>query len=174
MILDKDPTEILGALALLQSEEVPTLRYLLTKCPKLAESDWVNRWGPIEAWTPILSKFSTSQLAYFAKALTVIERDLNWIGGSVAATIWIFRAYRAREDGDAEALADWILSNTSNPWSSFGARSGARILRDHHRERELRQARHLAHLEQEALQRQRKVDKAREAKERAFFAPSQR
>jgi hypothetical protein len=50
MILDKDPTEILGALALLQSEEVPTLRYVLTKCPKLAESDWVNRWGPIEAW----------------------------------------------------------------------------------------------------------------------------
>lgn len=161
--MDKNPAAILEAIALHQSGEEPTSVYLLARLPELTGSDWINRWGPIDAWPPILAKFSTSQLAYLAKALTVLERDLNWIGGSVASTIWIFRAYQAREDGDAQALADWILSNGSNSWT----RSSVRNLLDPHRERELRQARRLAYLEHEALQRKRKEDKAREAQERA-------
>ncbi len=104
-----DPSPILEALALIQSEEAPTLGFLRDKHPELIRSDWINRWGPYHAWPQILSKFTTPQLAYLAKAITVLERDLKWCGGSVAATIWIFKAYEARPDGDPERLASWIV-----------------------------------------------------------------
>jgi hypothetical protein len=166
-MLNRDPTAILEALARLSSQDEPTLCLMLAKYPELSQMDWINRWGPHHAWPPILSRFSTSQLAYLAKAITVLERDLEWLGGSVAATIWIFRAYQARDDGDAEALAAWILSNRRNPWSPFGTQSYARTLSEYRHERERHRQRQLAHLEREAAQRLRKHEDKHLAQERA-------
>ncbi len=109
--MDRDPTPILEALIRLSNQKEPTLAFLLSKHPELNNMDWINRWGPHDAWPPILSKFSTPELAYLAKALTVIERDLKWAGGSVAAVIWIFRTYRERSDADIDTLASWIVDN---------------------------------------------------------------
>jgi hypothetical protein len=159
--LDKDPTPILGALALLQNDEAPTIGYLLGRLPELARCDWINRWGPIDAWSPVLSIFSTPQLEYLAKALTILERDLKWLGGSVAATIWVFRTYRERDDGDVDALASWIVDNGCNPWSPWGSQCDARTLSEFRRHQETKKAARLARIEFEEQQRQRKKENKR-------------
>jgi hypothetical protein len=166
----QDPSAILNQLALLESDQPPTLGFLLSAIPELRCADWLNRWGPIRAWDGMLSEFTTPQLAYLAKAITVLERDLNWLGGSVAATMWIYRAYEARPDGDADALADWILSNKGrNPYVPFGRSSSARTLLEYRCECEQRRRRKLEHVEREALQRQRKQERVSEAQQRALL-----
>jgi len=167
--LDKDPTPILEKLAALEGQADPKLAFLLSRHPELTRLDWLNRWGPGNAWPSVLAKFSTAQLAYIAKAITVLERDLNWLGGSVAATIWIFRAYQARDDGNADELASWILANRNNQWSPFGTLSSARTLNEYRSERERRKQRRLSHLEREAVLRQRKEDDAQRRQQQAIL-----
>ncbi len=163
--MDRNPAPILEALVLLDHREEPTLDLLLGKHPELVRLDWINRWGPHQAWPPILAPFTTPQLAYLAKALTVLERDLNWIGGSVAATIWIFRAYRERKDGDVDALASWIVDNGTNPWSPWGSRCFARTLGEFDGQQSAAQQ---ARLEFEKKQQQRKEENRRIAQAAAI------
>jgi hypothetical protein len=168
--MDQNPSAKLQQLARLESDQQPTSGFLLSTIPSLKYADWLNRWGPSRAWDQILSQFTTPQLAYLAKAVTVLERDLNWIGGSVGTTISIYRACEARPDGDADALADWILSNKGrNPYLPFGRSSSARTLGEYHKECEQRRRRKLEHAEREAFQRQRREDKAREAQQRVLL-----
>ena len=73
--------------------------------------DWINRFDPADAWTEVAAQFRTDELERLVKVLITIERELDWLGGSVASPIWLFRAYRERPEADADGLAAWALLN---------------------------------------------------------------
>jgi hypothetical protein len=69
-------------------------------------------------------------LAWLVKVLVTAVRELRWSGGSVAAPIWLFRAYQQRSDAAADPLADWIFRNKGNDYLPFGSMSAAHSLAD--------------------------------------------
>jgi hypothetical protein len=118
-------------------EDDPSTDLLLLESPDLAKVDWINRCSR-EYWDQIALSLTTSQLEWLIKAMVVIERDLKWIGGSVAATVWLFAIYRRRGDGDWLRLADWILRERGrNDYLPFGSSTSARSLERWYAEREL-------------------------------------
>ena len=49
-----------------------------------------------------------------AQALTVLEREFEWTGGSGAAAIWIVKDLLDRQPKEGKFLADWIADRTRN------------------------------------------------------------
>ena len=82
---------LLNQLAALQPNENLDIARILADCPELARSDWINRYGPASEWSEITNLYTTPVLAWLVKVLVTAERELRWIGGSVAAPIWLFR-----------------------------------------------------------------------------------
>jgi hypothetical protein len=93
---------LLNRLAALQPAENPVISRILANCPELADNDWINRYGPASGWSEIADLYATPVLAWLIKVLVTTERELRWIGGSVAAPIWLFRAYQQRSDAAAD------------------------------------------------------------------------
>src|ERR1700752_2520638 len=106
---DHIAAEMLHALAVVHCDEEPTLDLLLAGNPSLVSSAWLDNSGPAPAWGRILAGFTTAELAWLAKSLVVLERDLGWPGGAEAASLCVFHAYEARQDADANNLADWLF-----------------------------------------------------------------
>src|ERR1700730_4901662 len=114
---------LLNKLAALQPKENPAIARILAYCPELAYNDWINRYGPASEWSEIADLHTTPVLAWLVKVLVTAEHDLRWIGGSVAAPIWLFRAYQQRSDATADSLAEWIFRNKGNDYLPFGSMS---------------------------------------------------
>ena len=119
---------LLNKLAALQPKENPAIAGILAHCPELACNDWINRYGPASEWSEVADLYATPVLAWLVKVLVTAERELRWIGGSVAAPIWLFRAYQQRSDATVDALAEWIFRNKGNDYLPFGSASAARSL----------------------------------------------
>jgi hypothetical protein len=94
--------------------------YRFADIDSLKSYDAINRLAP-SVWRDISEALQNDDLLYLLKALTIVERDLRWTGGSVAAAIWVFRELESRvpEENSTE-LADWILASTLNPYLPFG------------------------------------------------------
>jgi hypothetical protein len=119
---------LLNKLAALQPSENPAIARILAECPELARDDWINRYGPASEWSEVTDLYTTPVLAWLVKVLVTAERELRWIGGSVAVPIWLFRAYQQRSDAMADPLAEWIFRNKGNDYLPFGSLSAARSL----------------------------------------------
>ena len=104
-------TRTLNLLASIRHEDDPTIDELLAAVPGLQKMDWINRFGPARAWESVASDIETDALEWLTKALVIAEREFDWIGGSVAAPIWLYQAYSTRVGADADALANWVLRN---------------------------------------------------------------
>jgi hypothetical protein len=102
------------------------------------------------------------------KIFVVAEWEYDWLGGSVAAAIWLFREYSGRADADADALADWVLRNRGrNDYVPFGRMTSARSLSEWRIEQEHRgQWRELQRF-REQEQKEAKARRAREARQRS-------
>lgn len=87
------------------------------------------RQGP-EYWFALADSLTESELEGLVRAMTVAERDYpSFGGGSVTGTIWVFRRLQQRTHSNLDALADWMLAHTNNPWVPFGSSNhGARSL----------------------------------------------
>jgi hypothetical protein len=137
---------LLNKLAALQPKENPAIARILAYCPELACNDWINRYGPASEWSEIADLYTTPVLAWLVKVLVTAERELRWIGGSVAAPIWLFRAYQQRSDATADPLAEWIFRNKGNDYLPFGSMSAARSLAEWRFEQIQRASRRGAHI----------------------------
>jgi hypothetical protein len=104
-------TRTLNLLASIRHEDDPTIGELLAAVPDLQKMNWINRFGPARAWEIVASDIETDALDWLTKALVIAEREFDWIGGSVAAPIWLYQAYSTRVGADADALANWVLRN---------------------------------------------------------------
>jgi hypothetical protein len=165
---DHVAAEMLHALAVVHCDEEPTLDLLLAGDPNLVSSAWLDHTGPSPSWGRILAGFTTAQLAWLAKSLVILERDLGWPGGADAASLCVFHAYEARQDADANNLADWIFRHRGgDSWVPFGVRAYVRSLEAYLRECSWQHWQYQARLEREKLERLRSAKKRHKTQERA-------
>ena len=82
--------------------------------------DYINCQA-YETWKDSRKEFEDDiQLVWLFKGLVILERELKWIGGSVAGAIWVYRMIQeANLDKDFQ-IADFGLRNCENPWVPFG------------------------------------------------------
>jgi len=112
--------------------------------PRLGPLDWVDRldW---KSWDAVTAKLPQHDLACLARGLVRAEKIERWGGGSVAGAIWVFRMFQRRVPQESNALAEWMLANSDNPWVPFGSnRGGARSLTELERYHDVKAARSLA------------------------------
>ena len=81
--------------------------------------DFINRQHG-SAWRELVSNTSDNDLISIFKALVCIERELKWIGGSVAGAIWVYGIIQNRGLDKEYKIADFGLRNCDNPWVPFG------------------------------------------------------
>jgi hypothetical protein len=119
------PTTIIDGLIALGQRAVDGMMGDITL---LKEHEWINRTAP-DSWEGPVGGLATSDVVALIKGLVVIENRLGWMGGSVAAAIWVFRELQGRDPLLAMEVADWILARTRNPYLPFGRLNhGARSL----------------------------------------------
>lgn len=93
--------------------------------------DFVNRQDNI-TWLNFTQNLSNEALVALFKGLVKAERHLNWIGGSVAGAIWVYKVINERNIDINSSIADYGLRNSSNPWVPFGSSYyGKRTIQDY-------------------------------------------
>jgi len=98
-----------------------------------------------QTWYPVTESLTDSEVECVIRALTHCEKEFHWLGGSVSAVIWTFKALENRGTTDVSALAEWVLRTSNNPWVPFGSdRGNARSLEEIRLANAARSARRLA------------------------------
>lgn len=69
----------------------------------------------------MVTDLSDDELISVYKAVIKLERELKWLGGSVAGAIWLYRIIRQRTLDDDYSLADYGLRHSDNPYVPFGS-----------------------------------------------------
>ena len=62
--------------------EKSTLEYFISR-------DYINRQHG-NTWQEFITKLTDEDLIFVFKALVRLEKELEWIGGSVAGAIWVY------------------------------------------------------------------------------------
>ncbi len=95
----------------------------------VADLDALNRRS---GWSAVAADLQDEDLVGLIRAFVVAERELQWIDGSVAATIWLYRCLAERSIDTADAITPWIVKQRGNPWVPFGTTRdhGATTLRE--------------------------------------------
>jgi hypothetical protein len=127
---------------------------------RLSPFDAINRLNP-NRWNPVTESLSEEAHAALARGLVVAEETLHWSGGSVAAAIWVYLSFARKFPGTSDALAEWMLAHSSNPWVPFGSNRGAARSIGEVREFETHRAEHRIHVQQEAALREQLADARR-------------
>lgn len=81
--------------------------------------DYINRLHG-NTWREFMTKLTNEDLIFVFKALVRIEKELEWIGGSVAGAIWVYGVIQNRGLDRDYKIADFGLRNCDNPWVPFG------------------------------------------------------
>ena len=70
---------------------------LLSRLSEIKNDDHINRlhW---KEWYATTDKLTIDQIECLVKGLVAAEEKLKWIGGSVSAVIWVFRALERRDE----------------------------------------------------------------------------
>ena len=81
--------------------------------------DFINRlhW---QTWRQLSLGLSNNELIDLYKGLVKAEKELKWMGGSVAAAIWIYRLIEERNLDSDYKIADYGFENCDNPYIPFG------------------------------------------------------
>lgn len=123
----------------LTSQDIQELISAGKACDKLDETvmkyfkprDYINRQHG-NAWRELVVNLSDTDLISVFKALVCIERELKWIGGSVAGAIWVYGVIQNRGLDREYSIADFGLRNCDNPWVPFGGSYyGKRTIKDY-------------------------------------------
>ena len=130
---------------------------------KLKRLDWINRlWR--EKWEKIARALAQDECERLIHGLVIVERELEWLGGSVSGAIWVFHVYEDRFAPSHIEVANWVLEHRGrNPYLPFGGQSYARNYDEYLAERQAAQQRSRDHLERQGGQQ---MDKVRREKER--------
>jgi hypothetical protein len=93
--------------------------------------DYINRQHG-NTWREFVANLSDTDLISVFKGLVCIEKELKWIGGSVAGAIWVYGVIQSRGLDKEYKLADFGLRNCDNPWIPFGGSYyGRRTIEDY-------------------------------------------
>lgn len=94
----------------------PFCEQALTLIAPLREKDEINRlhW---QEWNKFTENMEVQDLVSLTKGLTVAERHFQWIGGSVAGVIWVYRMLYSKDQEVAEKVGTWVKVNTNNPYA---------------------------------------------------------
>jgi hypothetical protein len=93
--------------------------------------DCINRQHG-NTWRKLIVNLSDKDLILVFKALVRIEKELEWIGGSVAGAIWVYGVIQNRGLDKDYKIADFGLRNCDNPWVPFGGSYyGSRTIDDY-------------------------------------------
>ncbi len=95
------------------------------------ERDIINRLSR-NSWKEKISEYTNDEIINIFKGLVLIEKELNWIGGSVAGAIWVYKEIQERNLDINYRIADFGLRNSDNPYVPFGhAYYGKRTIQDY-------------------------------------------
>ena len=85
---------------------------------KLFTDDSINRlhW---KEWNFFCEKLNNADLIFLFRGLVQVEAKLNWIGGSVAAGVWVYKIIQKRNLDDHSELANWSSVISKNPYLKF-------------------------------------------------------
>lgn len=93
--------------------------------------DFINRQHG-NTWRELVANLSDTDLIFVFKGLVLLEKELNWIGGSVAGAIWVYGVIQSRGLDKEYKIADFGLRNCDNPWVPFGGSYyGKRTIEDY-------------------------------------------
>ncbi len=93
--------------------------------------DFINRLDWL-SWQQHLVPLNNTDLINLFKGLVIIERELKWLGGSVAGAIWVYRIIQQRRLDTDNSIAEFGLRNCDNPWVPFGSSyHGSRTIQDY-------------------------------------------
>lgn len=81
--------------------------------------DHINRQHG-STWREFATNLSDTDLISVFKGLICIEKELKWLGGSVAGAIWVYGVIQSRGLDKEYTIADFGLRNSDNPWVPFG------------------------------------------------------
>ena len=132
----------------------------------LKNYSWLDRESP-NFWFKIAKQLTELETKALMMAMTVLEKEFNWGGGSVSATIWIYQYY-CRVHGDHDnRIANWLLGHTKNPYIPFGKDNhGARSVAEYRQLENEKMERYQIHLDRQAQQQAISVLKRRIEKQR--------
>jgi hypothetical protein len=111
-LTSQDIQELISAIKLDDKLDVTVLRYFKPK-------DYINRQHG-NTWRELVASLSDADLISVFKTLVCIERELKWIGGSVAGAIWVYGLIQNRGLDREYKIADFGFRNCDNPWVPFG------------------------------------------------------
>jgi hypothetical protein len=92
--------------------EKSSLEYFISR-------DYINRQHG-NTWQEFITKLTDEDLIFVFKTLVRLEKELEWIGGSVAGAIWVYGVIQNRGLDKDYKIADFGLRNCDNPWVPFG------------------------------------------------------
>jgi hypothetical protein len=80
--------------------------------------DTVNRlhW---KEWNFFCANLNDADLIFLFKGLVQVESKLNWIGGSVAGGVWVYKNIQKRNLDNENEISNWSSANTNNPFLKF-------------------------------------------------------
>jgi hypothetical protein len=122
----------------------------------LKSLDWINRlWRG--TWENTAQALAQDACEFLIRGLVIVERELDWLGGSVSAAIWVFRVYEERFAPSHIEVADWVLQNRGrNPYLPFGSQTVARNYDGYLAERQVAGQRYSDHLDRQSEEKQEK------------------
>lgn len=121
-MIDNVPAEALEALIELGSSEESSCEPAILE--RLARFDAINRLH-FDSWNAVTETLCQNTHAALTRGLVLVEEELHWCGGSVAAAIWVYRSFARKFPDTCDTLAEWMLSHSSNPWVPFGSNRGS-------------------------------------------------
>ncbi len=71
-------------------------------------------------WQSKIASYSDSDIIYLFKGLVLVERELQWTGGSVAAAIWVYRTISERSLDKDKQIAAFAVKYCYNTYVPFG------------------------------------------------------
>ena len=120
----------------------------LDKLQYFENKDYINREA-IQTWKLLLVNTSDNDLIMIFKGIIYVEEALNWLGGSVAGAIWVYREIQNRGLDREGKIADFGFQNSDNPWVPFGsAYHGKRSIDDYK-----------SHMEEKYIAKRKKADR---------------
>jgi hypothetical protein len=73
------------------------------------------------SWDAAVKTLDDSELSNLIYGLALCEREFHWLGGSVSAVVWTFKALRRRRTSESNTLEEWLLQNSLNPYVPYGS-----------------------------------------------------
>ncbi len=71
-------------------------------------------------WQSKIASHSDSDIVHLFKGLVLTERELHWVGGSVAAAIWVYRTIQERSLDEDNHIAAFAVKYSYNTLVPFG------------------------------------------------------